>query len=117
MRKPTQAPRSVASTVPPPATGPAEDPTSLIGESVPVTGDDLPVEDGEQPSVPPSEAVQSEASPDVAQDTGEDEGDFVEIILTVSLAGAECKAPGDVHRCSPAEAERMRDAGFARPEA
>ncbi|MCZ4341523.1 hypothetical protein O4H52_07920 [Sphingomonadaceae bacterium G21617-S1] len=47
----------------------------------------------------------------------EDESDFVEIVLTVSLAGAIAKAPGDTHRCSPAEAQRMRDAGYAEPAA
>ncbi|ARR52139.1 hypothetical protein HY78_01020 [Rhizorhabdus wittichii DC-6] len=44
--------------------------------------------------------------------------DKVEVILTTSLsAPGWSKKPGDPYRCSPAEAKRLRDAGFAEPEA
>ncbi|MBO9377908.1 hypothetical protein GG804_14130 [Sphingomonas histidinilytica] len=65
-----------------------------------------------------ADSVASAIDDDTLDASGaDDDSEMVEVILTVSMAGAECKAPGDTHRCSPAEAKRLRDAGFAEPEA
>lgn len=40
----------------------------------------------------------------------------MKVKLLTGMAGAESKAPGDIHECDAEEAARLIEAGFAVPE-
>jgi hypothetical protein len=100
-----------APVVPPVATdppAPAADPAPVVDPAVPIAAAVDPVDPVDPAADPQPPAVDDQAHP-------AEEEEQVKVELLVSMAGAEARSVGYIHTCGVSEAQRLYDAGYAKP--